>query len=204
MIERLAIVGVGLLGGSVAKAARAGELAREIVGIGRDRARLDAARRDGAADRVTTDLEEGVRAADFVLLAAPVLALLDAGIDVHCLRDLTRGGLASALVEIAQAAGLHVGIQESAIPVRDDVHAACELLGFDPLYVANEGRFVAFVPPGDADRALRILETHPVSAGAMPIGIVSDSPAGLVTLKSQIGATRIVDLLTGEQLPRVW
>lgn len=75
MIERLAIVGVGLLGGSVAKAARAGELAREIVGIGRDRARLDAARRDGVADRVTTDLEEGVRAADFVLLAAPVLAI---------------------------------------------------------------------------------------------------------------------------------
>ncbi len=140
---------------------------------------------------------------DCAPLAAPVLALIEAGIDVHCLRDLTRGGLASALVEIAQAAGLHVRVEDAAIPVRDDVAAACEILGFDPLYVANEGRLVAFVPEADADRALRILAGHPETAGAVPIGRVSEAPAGLVTLKSRIGATRIVDMLSGEQLPRI-
>ena len=140
---------------------------------------------------------------DCAPLAEPVLALLDAAIGVHCLRDLTRGGLASALVEIAQASGLHVGIREDAIPVREDVRAACELLGFDPLYVANEGRFVAFIAPADAERALRILARHPASAGATRIGVVSDAPAGLVTQRSRIGATRIVDMLTGEQLPRI-
>jgi hydrogenase expression/formation protein HypE len=140
---------------------------------------------------------------DCAPLSAPVLALLDAGVALHCLRDLTRGGLASALVEIAQTAGLHIGIEDVAVPVREDVAAACEILGFDPLYVANEGRLVAFVPEGDADRALRILAGHPVTAGAVPIGRVSDAPAGLVTLKSRIGATRIVDMLSGEQLPRI-
>lgn len=140
---------------------------------------------------------------DCAPLAAPVLALLDAGIDLHCLRDLTRGGLASALVEIAQTAGLHIHVEDAAIPVREDVAAACEILGFDPLYVANEGRLVAFVPQADADRALRILAGYPVTAGAVPIGSVSETPAGLVTLKSRIGATRIVDMLSGEQLPRI-
>ena len=140
---------------------------------------------------------------DCAPLAAPVLALLDAGIDVHCLRDLTRGGLASALVEIAQASGLHVHVRESDIPVREDVRGACEILGFDPMYVANEGRFVAFVGASDADRTVEILKRHTVSADTRVIGSVDASPAALVTLRSHIGATRIVDMMTGEQLPRI-
>jgi hydrogenase expression/formation protein HypE len=140
---------------------------------------------------------------DCAPVAAPVLDLLRAGIDVHCLRDLTRGGLASALVEIAEASNLHVAIREADIPVREDVRGACEILGFDPLYVANEGRFVAFVAAADADRALDVLRRHPVSAGACRIGAVDAEPTALVTLRSRIGATRVVDMLSGEQLPRI-
>ena len=140
---------------------------------------------------------------DCAPLAAPALALVEAGVQVHCLRDLTRGGLGSALVEIAQVAGLHVRIDETALPVRDDVRGACEILGFDPLYVANEGRFVAFMPAADEYRAREVLRGHAVSAGAIRIGQVTATPAGLVTLKSRIGATRVVDMLSGEQLPRI-
>lgn len=140
---------------------------------------------------------------DCAPVAAPALALLDAGLDVHCLRDLTRGGLASAVVEIATAAGVHVHLDEAAIPVREDVRGACEVLGFDPCYVANEGRFVAFVAPQHADRALAILRAHEVSATAVPIGAVRASAQGLVTICSAIGATRVMDMLSGEQLPRI-
>ncbi len=140
---------------------------------------------------------------DCAPVVAPVLAMLEAGIDVHCLRDLTRGGLASAVVEIAQASGLHIRLEEDAVPVREDVRGACEILGFDPIYVANEGRFVAFVPEAEADRALAILRGHDVSAGSVRIGAVSERPQGLVTLRSRIGATRVVDMLSGEQLPRI-
>lgn len=140
---------------------------------------------------------------DCAPLAEPVLKLIEAGIEIHCLRDLTRGGLASALVEIAEAARIHVGIQETAIPVREDVRGACEILGFDPLYVANEGRFVAFVPSRDAERALALVRSHPLGTGASLIGSVTHDPAGLVTMQSSIGASRIVDMLSGEQLPRI-
>jgi hydrogenase expression/formation protein HypE len=132
-----------------------------------------------------------------------VSALLNAGIEIHCMRDLTRGGLASALVEIAEASCLHIEIDERKIPVRQDVHGACEILGFDPLYVANEGRFVAFVKSSDADRALELMRGHPLGSDACCIGAVTASPQGLVTMKSEIGATRIVDMLSGEQLPRI-
>ena len=140
---------------------------------------------------------------DCAPLAAPVLALFEQGIEVHCLRDLTRGGLASALVEIAQASGCHLRIEETAIAVREDVRGACEILGFDPLYVANEGRFLAIVPASLADRALRVLQGFEVSSGVAMIGTVSREPVGLVTERSRIGATRIVDMLSGEQLPRI-
>lgn len=140
---------------------------------------------------------------DCAPVVAPVLHLIEAGVDVHCLRDLTRGGLASALVEIAETSGLHLGIDDAAIPVREDVRGACEILGLDPLYVANEGRFVAFVPAAQAAFALEVLSGHAVSAGAIAIGRVTGDPRGLVTLKSLIGATRIVDRLSGEQLPRI-
>ncbi len=133
----------------------------------------------------------------------PVLALLKAGIEIHCLRDLTRGGLASALNEIAEAAGVRIAIEEKLIPVREDVHAACEMLGLEPLQVANEGRFVAFVPAPAAEKALAILRAYEVAAGATRIGTVTDKGNPLVVLKSRIGASRILDMPSGEQLPRI-
>ena len=133
----------------------------------------------------------------------PVLALLQAGIEIHCLRDLTRGGLASALNEIAEAAGVKIAVEQKAVPVREDVHAACEMLGLDPLHVANEGRFIAFVAAKDADRALKILGGIAVSAGSAIIGKVVEKAVPLVTLKSAIGASRILDMPSGEQLPRI-
>jgi hydrogenase expression/formation protein HypE len=138
---------------------------------------------------------------DCAPLAEVVLKLIEAGIELHCLRDLTRGGLASALNEIAQTAQVHITIDESAVPVREDVQGACEILGLDPLYVANEGRFIAFVAPQDAERALEILRTF--SSEATLIGQVLAEPRGLVTLTSRIGAQRILDMLSGEQLPRI-
>ena len=132
-----------------------------------------------------------------------VQALLDQGVTIHCLRDLTRGGLASGLNEIAQASDLGIEIRETAVPVREEVRGACEILGFDPIYVANEGRFIAFVPGDQADRALKILRANPLGTDASLIGTVAASPQPIVTLKSRIGATRILDLLSGEQLPRI-
>jgi hydrogenase expression/formation protein HypE len=140
---------------------------------------------------------------DCTPLVEPVMALIDESVEVHCLRDLTRGGLASTLVEIADVSGLAIAIEEAAIPVREDVRGACEILGFDPLYVANEGRFVAFVRAADAQRAVDRLRGDPRCADARIIGSVCNAPAGLVTMKSRIGATRIVDMLSGEQLPRI-
>ena len=154
------------------------------------------AAREGLAFETTIE-------SDCAPLARSVLALLDAGIEVHCMRDLTRGGLASALVEIAEAGRLHIRIEESAIAVRDDVQGACEILGFDPLYVANEGRFICFLPPRDASRALEILHARDQGEQSALIGTVLEAPASLVTMKSRIGATRIVDMLSGEQLPRI-
>lgn len=140
---------------------------------------------------------------DCAPLAAPVLALLRAGIEVHCLRDLTRGGLTSALNEIAQAARIQVDIEERSIPVLEQVQGACEILGLDPLYVANEGRFVAFVAPHDAERALEVLRQFEVTRGACSIGCATAGSSGTVVLRSKIGSPRILDLLTGEQLPRI-
>jgi hydrogenase expression/formation protein HypE len=140
---------------------------------------------------------------DTAPLAHLVNALLSAGLEIHCLRDLTRGGLASALNEIAQAAQVAITVDESRIPVREDVRGACEILGLDPLYVANEGRFIAFVAPEAAERALGILRSDPLGQEACFIGEVTQDRDGLVTLKSRIGAHRILDMLSGEQLPRI-
>ena len=140
---------------------------------------------------------------DCAPLVAPVMALIEAGIEVHCLRDLTRGGLATGLNEIADAARVQVNIEQNAVPVEEQVRGACEILGFDPLYVANEGRFVAFVAAHDADKALQVLRTQPECSQAARIGIVQAASSGLVTMKSSIGASRILDLLSGEQLPRI-
>ena len=132
-----------------------------------------------------------------------VLALLREGIEIHCLRDLTRGGLASALNEIAEAAAVKIAVEEKLIPVREDVHAACEMLGLDPLQVANEGRYAAFVAAKDAERARQILLRHEVSAGTALIGRVLEKSRALVTIKSRLGASRILDMPSGEQLPRI-
>ena len=140
---------------------------------------------------------------DCAPLWEPVKALLDAGIEVHCLRDLTRGGLSSGLIEIAEASGVRCAIMQSAIPVREEVAGACEILGLDPLYLANEGRFVAFVPDSEGDRAVEILRRFAVGGEAVRIGKVVDAPAGLVTLRTELGTERIVDMLSGEQLPRI-
>jgi len=132
-----------------------------------------------------------------------VSCLIKAGIEIHCMRDLTRGGLASALNEIAQDASKGIQIDEASVPVKEQVASACAIMGFDPLYVANEGRFIAFVPEGQAAKALKILQNHPLGQGACRIGVVSDDPKPLVTLKSFIGANRILDMISGEQLPRI-
>lgn len=131
-----------------------------------------------------------------------VLGLLDAGVEVHCLRDPTRGGLASVLAEIAESTGLGMLLREVEIPVRETVADACELLGLDPLYVACEGRFVAFVPAHEAARALAFMRAH-ACAEARVIGEVREAPTRTVVLETATGSQRVLDLLSGEQLPRI-
>jgi len=132
-----------------------------------------------------------------------VAALFEAGVDVHCLRDPTRGGLASLLNEIAVAARVAIEVEEARIPVDDAVAAACEILGFDPLYVACEGRLAAFVEESQAEVALAALRSLPEGQGAAIIGRVAEAPAGAVHLRTRMGTRRLLDLLSGEQLPRI-
>jgi hydrogenase expression/formation protein HypE len=134
-------------------------------------------------------------------LSGPIAALLDSGAQVSMMRDPTRGGVAATLNEIAGASDTGVEIVEAAVPVPDDVRAACAFLGLDPLLVANEGRVVVFVRPDDADRALEVLQRF--NAAAAPIGeVVADHP-GVVVAQTGIGGTRVVDLPLAEQLPRI-
>jgi len=132
-----------------------------------------------------------------------VEALLNAGIELHCLRDLTRGGLATTLNEIASDRNVCIKLEEPLIPVNETVQGACEILGLDPLYVANEGRFAVFVPAAQVDRALDVLSKEEVSQGATRIGKVEATPGRTVVLQSRIGGNRVVDMLSGEQLPRI-
>jgi hydrogenase expression/formation protein HypE len=140
---------------------------------------------------------------DSAPVAGLVLELLRAGIEIHCLRDLTRGGLTSVLNEISGAGGLELWIEERQVPVREEVRAACEILGLDPFQVACEGRFAVFLPQRDVERALTVLRAHPAGAGACRIGEVSDRRLARVLLKSALGTQRILDLPAGEQLPRI-
>jgi hydrogenase expression/formation protein HypE len=140
---------------------------------------------------------------DTANLAPLVEALrLEVGDAVHCLRDATRGGVASALNEIARAAGVGVELSGT-LPVPVAVEAACEMLGLDPLYVANEGVLVAFVAPEAEERALAALRRHAVGAAATPVGRVVDAHPGMVVLRTGLGGTRVVDMLPGDQLPRI-
>ncbi len=129
--------------------------------------------------------------------------LIDAKVEIHCLRDLTRGGLATALIEIAQTAKVSINITESEIPIREEVKGACEILGLDPLYVANEGQFVTFVKADHAQHALRIMQNDPLGSQAKIIGTVKKSPPETVILKTKVGTSRMIDMLSGEQLPRI-
>lgn len=132
-----------------------------------------------------------------------VADLIDGGIEIHCLRDLTRGGLASVLNELAVAAKVGITVDEAAIPVSEPVRGACELLGLDPLYVANEGRFVAMVPVQQAKAAQAVMRRHNAANLAAHIGMVTDRDPPLVVLRTVIGTHRVLDLLSGEQLPRI-
>jgi hydrogenase expression/formation protein HypE len=140
---------------------------------------------------------------DSASVVALVHALLDVVPGVRTLRDPTRGGLATALCELATAAGVGIRIEERAVPIRREVRAACEVLGFDPLYVACEGRFLAIVPPDAADAALAALRAHPDGAAATRIGEVTAADAGRVLLRTRLGSHRRLERLSGEQLPRI-
>ena len=122
---------------------------------------------------------------------------------IRCMRDPTRGGLACTLNELASASRVGVEIDEAAIPIREEVRAACDLLGLDPLYVANEGKLIAVAEAQDADRLLEAMRGHPLGRDAAIIGRVVDEHPGMVTQRSLIGGERIVSMLTGEQLPRI-
>jgi hydrogenase expression/formation protein HypE len=154
-------------------------------------------------------LREGLRfettlASDTAALNGLVAVLLGAlGEKVHVLRDPTRGGVASTLHEIATQAGVGIRLEETRLPIGEEVRGACEILGLDPLYVANEGKCLVIVAREAADEALALLKAHPLGRSAAAIGEVLAEPRGTVLLKSRIGGQRIVDLLTGEQLPRI-
>ena len=132
-----------------------------------------------------------------------VQSLFDADIEIHCMRDLTRGGLATALIEMAQTSRVSINITELEIPVREDVKGACEILGLDPLYVANEGRFVVLVKAEDAARTLELLQKDELGNQARIIGTVKEVPQETVILKTKVGTSRMLDMLSGEQLPRI-
>jgi hydrogenase expression/formation protein HypE len=139
---------------------------------------------------------QGELCSDLGLLWPAVQKLIEGGIDIHCLRDLTRGGMSSALNEISSHREAGILIRETAIPVNGAVNGACELLGLDPFYVANEGRFVAFVPPSQAERAAALI-------GGVIIGEVTTAGPARVVVETAFGGRRVLDMLNGEQLPRI-
>ena len=145
-----------------------------------------------------TDIES-----DTAFLHNIALDLIKNSIDVHCMRDLTRGGLASALNEISDSSKLSIEVIENNIMVLESVRGACEILGFDPLYVANEGRMVVFVPDKQCDKALNIMRKYDTGKNSCRIGTVKDNSSLPVIMKTCVGTHRILDMLSGEQLPRI-
>ena len=155
------------------------------------------------AQREGLEFESPV-ASDSAPLHTLVAAMLDAARDsIRCLRDPTRGGVSSTLNEIAAQSHVGMLIDERAVRVREEVRGACELLGLDPLYVANEGKLVAIVAPEAAERILEAMRAHPLGRDAATIGTVRESDAGIVAMRTVLGTTRIVDMLSGDQLPRI-
>jgi hydrogenase expression/formation protein HypE len=132
-----------------------------------------------------------------------VASMVDAVPDIHCLRDPTRGGLATTLNELAQQSRVGMKLMENAIPVKPAVQAACELLGLDPLYVANEGKLICICAEADANRLVDVMRQHPLAADAAIIGSVLEDPHGFVQMETRFGGSRVVDWLAGEPLPRI-
>ena len=155
------------------------------------------------AEREGFDFEAEVESDSACLVPLVGALRSEIGEDVHVLRDPTRGGVASALNEIAAAAGVGVALEEGLVPVPDAVAGACEMLGLDPMYVANEGIFVAFVAAASATRALSVLRQHPLGRDAAIVGRAVPDHPGMVVLRTALGGTRVVDLLPGDQLPRI-
>jgi hydrogenase expression/formation protein HypE len=153
--------------------------------------------------RGDVDLEADQLRSDTMPLHGLVAALLDAGIDVHFMRDATRGGVATVLNEVAQQAGIAIAIDEDALPVHDEVRGVAEILGIDPLYIANEGKLVALVAAHDADRALGLMHSRPEGQEAAIIGEARPEPEGMVFIRTGFGGTRVVDMLIGDPLPRI-
>ena len=129
--------------------------------------------------------------------------MLEVSSRIHCLRDPTRGGLATTLNELARQSNVGITIEEAKIPVKEEVKAACELLGLDPIYVANEGKLVATVEPADADNILDRMKKNNYGRDAAIIGEVTNEHPGKVVMKTKLGPSRIVDMLSGELLPRI-
>lgn len=154
------------------------------------------------AEREGFHLEEPLES-DCADVSGLVANMLGAGLDIHCMRDLTRGGLATALIEISVSAKKTIQLQEADIVTPKTVRSVCELLGLDPLYVANEGRFITILPAEQAEQALAIMHAHPIGKNAMLIGKVEEAERGMLTMKNNIGTTRILELLSGTQLPRI-
>jgi len=146
---------------------------------------------------------EGPLASDSAALHTLVAAMLGASGEIRTMRDPTRGGVSSALNEIATQSRVGIELEERAIPVREEVRGACEVLGLDPLYVANEGKLLAIVAPGVADRMIEAMRRHPLGEQAAIIGEVADAHPGLVTMHTTVGPSRVVDMLAGDQLPRI-
>ncbi|PUA18924.1 hydrogenase expression/formation protein HypE [Glaciimonas sp. PCH181] len=163
--------------------------------IGDHGAAILAVRQDLALD---TSIES-----DCQPLNSLIAAMLAACPDIHCLRDATRGGVATVLKEIAESASVCIRFEESRLPVREQVKGVCEILGLDPLYMANEGKLVAVVPRGSADAVLAAMRNHPAGRDAAMLGEVIAAPQGTVLLVTLFGGERIVDMLVGEQLPRI-
>jgi hydrogenase expression/formation protein HypE len=132
-----------------------------------------------------------------------VKSLLGSGVEIHAMRDPTRGGLAATVCDIAKTSSVGIRLHESALPVSPAVRGACDLLGLDPLTIANEGKVVVFCRGQDAERVLAAMKEHPLGKDARQIGEVTEKPKGMALLRTMIGGERIIDMPTGEDLPRI-
>jgi len=154
------------------------------------------------AQREGLDFETAIES-DSAALHTLTAKMLEASRDIRCMRDPTRGGISSTLNEIAQQSQVGIELEERTIPIREEVRGACEMLGLDPLYVANEGKLIAIVAPGAAAAVLAAMRQHPLGQQAAIIGSVTSSDESLVIMRTDFGTTRIVDMLAGDQLPRI-